>query len=496
MPRTINFFGSVALLVSNITGPSLVVIPLLFQQGRMVNVRCPLLVFAAMALLSGTAALFLVEVMSSIEGNERFQASIEFTTIAHLFLGKRWHVVVQGLLYLAMQSLVIASLLVSFQVCLLSSTGSVLLTMLVPWQSMDAFLISVAHKTCAVSFTDGWVCVNQISSNSSSAFSGYILGSLGTLISMSLILPLSLIHLVDNIIFQVASFIVLLIISIIWIVIFILNGLNSNPIPVVGHDQSTVAGFVLSNFSFVMTVPAWVNNTHPSVNIRLAVWTAVIISCLIYIPIGWMGGSTFVFPNSATLLQVFVTDTGHGALSVVAKASSYAFPLAVLITSVPVFTIVVRYNLLRGNICSNKMAIFWSAIFPWLLAIPFQTNGGLTTILNWASLIFTSPVNLLVPFILFIVSKRHLASAVLDANISPNPHPLSEVGVPLTPIRLATASGQAGASAESIPVVIITDSRDGDPSITDEVKTKEPGEVISTLDVIPMPISNRVLSPV
>lgn len=79
-----------------------------------------------------------------------------------------------------------------------------------------------------------------------------------------------------------------------------------------------------------MTIPAWVNNTHPSVNIRLAVWTSVLISCLIYIPIGWMGGSAFVFPNNATLLQVFATGTGHGALSVVAQVSSYVFPLGAL----------------------------------------------------------------------------------------------------------------------------------------------------------------------
>lgn len=178
----------------------------------------PLLTFAAIALLSGTAALFLVEVMSSIEGNERFQASIEFTTIAHLFLGKRWHLVVQGLLYLAMQTLVIASLLVSFQVgfCFLPFTETVTLTVLTSWQSMDAFLISVAHKTCAVSFTDGWVCgesyppclsvdvtslmyiANQISSNSGSAFSGYILGSFGTLVStVSHLEPCSLMFSVD-----------------------------------------------------------------------------------------------------------------------------------------------------------------------------------------------------------------------------------------------------------------------------------------------------------
>ncbi|KAH0835793.1 AAAP amino acid permease [Lanmaoa asiatica] len=488
MPRTINFLGSVALLVSNMTGPSLVVIPLLFQQAGWLT---PLLTFAAIALLSGAAALFLVEAMSSIEGNEGFQASIEFTTIAHLFLGKRWHVVVQGLLYLAIQTLVIASMLESFQI-------------------MDAFLISVAHKTCAVSFTDGWVCgtshfsmddtssmytVNQIPPNGSSAFSGYILGSFGTLITLSLILPLSLIRLVDNIIFQVASFIVLLITTIVWVVIFALSGLNANAIPVVGYNQSSVVGFVLSNFSFVTMIPAWVNNTHPSVNIRHAVWISVLISCLIYIPVGWMGGSAFVIPNNATLLQVFGTDTGRGALNVVAQVSSYVFPLAVLITSIPVFTIVVRYNLLRGNLCSNKMAIFWSAIVPWLITIPFQTNGGLATILNWASLIFTSPSNLLVPFILFIVSKRHMASAVLDAKVSPEMHPVSEVGAPLSPVKPTTTSGQTVTPVENIPVVIITDSTDVDPNSTGE-KTKESGEVVtSAVEATPMSIRNRVSSP-
>lgn len=128
---------------------------------------------------------------------------------------------------------------------------------------------------------------------------------------------------------------------------------------------------------------------------------------------------------------------------------------------------------------------------------PFQ--DGLVTILNWASLIFTSPSNLLVPFILFIVSKRHLASAVLDANFSPELHPaVSEVGTPLTPVRLTTVSGQTGTPMERIPVVIITNSTDVDPDTgsVDEVKTKESREVVtSTLEVIPMPVMNRVSSP-
>ena len=53
--------------------------------------------------------------MSSIEGNESSQATIQFTTIAPLFLGKTWHIV-QALLYLTIQTLSIASLSESFQV--------------------------------------------------------------------------------------------------------------------------------------------------------------------------------------------------------------------------------------------------------------------------------------------------------------------------------------------------------------------------------------------
>lgn len=79
----------------------------------------------------------------------------------------------------------------------------------------------------------------------------------------------------------------------------------------------------------VTTIPAWVNETHPSVNIRLAVWIAVLTACLIYIPIGWMGGSAFVFSDSVTLLQVLVTSTGHGVLNTVSQVSTYLFPLGV-----------------------------------------------------------------------------------------------------------------------------------------------------------------------
>ena len=98
--------------------------------------------------------------MASIQGNEEFQASMEFTTIAHLYLGKRWHWTVQIVLYIALQSLIITSLIESFQVSWHRSSS--VFICLTSFQSMDSLLISVAHKTCAISFQNGWICGQRL----------------------------------------------------------------------------------------------------------------------------------------------------------------------------------------------------------------------------------------------------------------------------------------------------------------------------------------------
>ena len=76
----------------------------------------PTVVFVLVTFLAGSAALLLVESMASIDGNEDFQASIEYSTLADLFLGHRWHWAFQIILYIALQSQAITSLIESFQV--------------------------------------------------------------------------------------------------------------------------------------------------------------------------------------------------------------------------------------------------------------------------------------------------------------------------------------------------------------------------------------------
>lgn len=76
----------------------------------------PTLAFLLFGAISGAVSLFLVETMSTIHGNESFQARVEYSTVAHLYMGDRAHIMMQTLLFCALQSVNISSIIISEQV--------------------------------------------------------------------------------------------------------------------------------------------------------------------------------------------------------------------------------------------------------------------------------------------------------------------------------------------------------------------------------------------
>ena len=76
----------------------------------------PTLAFLLFGVISGAVSLFLVETMSTIHGNESFQARVEYSTVAHLYMGDKAHVIMQTLLYCALQSVNLSSIIISEQV--------------------------------------------------------------------------------------------------------------------------------------------------------------------------------------------------------------------------------------------------------------------------------------------------------------------------------------------------------------------------------------------
>jgi len=186
-----------------------------------------------------------------------------------------------------------------------------------------------------------------------------------------------------------------------WIVTFSLTGLEGE-VPSFSNmrQQAGVLGTIMFNFSYITTIPSWVNEKKPSVSVHKSLWSACIVSTTTFFLVGYLGARAF--PGMAADSDILsVINSSHFA-DELSKILVYLFPLMVLATSIPVYSIIVRYNLLQNKLCSKFWANIFAVVIPWAVAIPFMSGGGLNYLVNWSSLIFAASANFVIPFIIYI----------------------------------------------------------------------------------------------
>ncbi|RIB15126.1 hypothetical protein C2G38_2320488 [Gigaspora rosea] len=362
-------------------------VPLLFQSAGWF---IPLLAFIVAILLSGAATLLLCESLSSQCGNDKFQKKIEFVRFSSMLMTKkyqRW--IVQFVIYMTFESLIISSIVISAQ-------------------TMDSLIISLFGKTCGIGIypTSGFYCVTTQSSIGSPFGSAYVLMTIGYFIALVMVIPLGILELVDNIVVQIVSFVTLILIIISWIITFIIHGLSIDLVPFIGNDQSQVIGTVLYNYAFITTVPTWIHETGRNVPIRKVVWISIFISTIMYVSLGVLGGMAYPMDSKSNILAVIDHSNQRTVISLI---TTYLFPIAALVTSIPVFTIIVRLNLMNNNNFSKSMmihAIFLSSFVPWIVILPFQTGVWLNALMNWSSLTFSTISNFILPFYFYYLSYK------------------------------------------------------------------------------------------
>ncbi|KAG0211121.1 hypothetical protein BGX33_004509 [Mortierella sp. NVP41] len=381
--KDISFWGGMALLISNMTGPGLVTLPIVAQSAGWLPT---ILAFGVVSLLSSLSSLFICEAMTEVPGNEHFQSNVEFNNLVECFFGRRYHLLVQVICFLAMQTTNIASIAISAQL-------------------FDNLLIQIFHRTCGIQIlpSPSFVCVTKQLA-SASPFSGVMIMTAGVLLALSMILPLALLKMSENIWLQLLSFILILLIVIQWIVTFIIHGLDTSLVPAVGQDISQTFGTILFNYAFITTVPSWANAKQPNVSIHKTVGWGVGVTTTIYILVAILGGMAYEIPNNSSLIQAISSSPD---VTILSQITGYTFPIAALITSIPINIIVIRYNLIQSGACSFVWSNILAGVLPWLVAIPCMTGAGLTTVINWSSLFLVSTANFIIPFILYIYSKRH-----------------------------------------------------------------------------------------
>jgi len=197
-----------------------------------------------------------------------------------------------------------------------------------------------------------------------------------------------------------------------FVLVFSMHGLRLANVKAFGKNQTSVLGQIMANYGYVTTVPSWCSEKKREVSVNKSLWSATIIASVTFFILGYLGALSFHFPSDGDILSVINTSDQANAFD---KVLVYLFPLMVLATTIPVFSIIVRYNLIQSRVFHKGVANFIAVVLPWIVAIPLLTGAGLNSVLNWGTLIFSSMANFIIPFLVYekACRFREKASVIL-----------------------------------------------------------------------------------
>lgn len=379
----------------------MVQIPGLFIQAGWFLPCLAFLMFAVMGLCS---SLFLSRSITKIVGNSDLSKRVEYILLLQQLL-PRW-------LYLAG--------VFSFCCVFISMNVS---NIVVSAQVMDDILLVAARKTCALILYPAslgpTMCVSAdddaIIDDSPFGDDVYPI-SFGYLIVAVLTLPLSYVNLDNNVIFQIGGVALIIICVVTWVANFCAMGLVT-PIPTFageGGDYSNVLSTVLFNYGFVTTVPSWLNEKSPSVGAARTLTVAVCLSTALFLLLGIFGALSPLNVGSSTGLLGLLVSSGTPGVWTISKVGVYVFPAANLMTSIPVFSVVIRYNLVNSGLLRPLFANLASIGTPWILSLPFYAGNQLSLVVNWSSALFFAIVNFLFPTYLYWKQRQIYQRAAFD----------------------------------------------------------------------------------
>jgi len=142
------------------------------------------------------------------------------------------------------------------------------------------------------------------------------------------------------------------------------------------------------------------------VSINWSVWGASLLGTLIFVTVGLLGGWAFQYPPNTDILNVLISNqnkTGN-VMQVIVSISVYLFPIVVLLSSIPIYSIIIRYNLLQSGLCGKFWANVFAVLFPWVVSVPFYTGSGLINIISWVGLFVNGFINFVIPLLFYILA--------------------------------------------------------------------------------------------
>jgi hypothetical protein len=380
--RTIGFIGGLCLMVNNCLGPGLVQMN---SQMQISGWFPTLLAVCLFGLLAFASSWMLLYAQSRVP--VATVGRVEFTGVCEFFFERK--------IFLFCVLFYILTMIVQ---CI----SGIQQTM----QLLDLMIVRLFGKSCALEIYPQFFSFPC--SNSDNGFSVFAAGSgvisLGFVASGLLAIPFGFFPLEDSIIFQIVSCGIMAVSIVMLGVDLSFVGYQPSRLPAIGESMSGLVGLMMFNFSLAFSLPSWNNERKHSVRVKRSVGSAIGIGSVTMLVLGILGALAFapVIGSDKNLID-FASDTNRP----VTIAAVYIFSLANNVTTVPVFSIMIRYTLLEHKILRKPWIANILAIgVPWLLVIPFSTGASFQKVVDLGGSIFIGITCFVAPPILFVCALR------------------------------------------------------------------------------------------
>mmetsp|Transcript_20201 Transcript_20201/g.42320 ORF Transcript_20201/g.42320 Transcript_20201/m.42320 type:complete len:546 (+) Transcript_20201:19-1656(+) len=404
----IGYLGSLALVVNNITGPGMLDLPSTFQRSGLIpTIFTVVFVSSLSAIISLSLANSIGKTKVDGASNANFSHHIEYSDVFRYHynrLGKPLFYGTQVLFYFCVLSQCIASIVLTAQV-------------------VDASIASLFGSSYALQFggageetppsrngipiwIDSWSDGECDDGDAdclpfqNSTFGAVIL-SLGYIVTTLLLAPLGLMDMKENVASQLLSFFLLLIFLVSFTITFLSSDdLDGTNVPLFGTSYTSLLGVVMFNFGLTATVPAWLHEKSEKTSASSVIWSSSVLVVILYAICGVGGGV-----GIRNVPDNFLAYLSAGHLGVTSQITANLFSFFIIGLGVPLFQVVMRYNLVHSGVVTPRVGVVMTSILPWGLSWMVYQGAGILEVLTWSGLCLNGLIGFILPV---IVSYRAL----------------------------------------------------------------------------------------
>lgn len=383
--KSIGLLGSVMLLTNNLAGPTVVLMPALAQEAGWLAMLVTMIFLAELSSACGT---MLLAAMRAIPGNEEFCLRVEYTDLVRRYFPEPFSTLAiicyHTYLILTLMSYIISS------------------AQVLDFAAMDLFGCAYGLELWP---QFGGLC--GAAEDSSTPFGQVLVVPISFLLVALICTPFAVRNLDDNVALQFIAIIGFSFIAGMWIYFLDLQRISRRDyatLPAATMSQGGLFSTLLFNFAFMSTLPSWANEKKPEVSVGWSFCLTMTYLVVVYATIGIVGGLAYppYFETDATLFSKLNASGSRWA-----QLSVIAYPMLQNFTSIPVFAVLIRYNLMQVGL-SRCVSTVIAVGLPGVLSVPFYTGKGFAMISQAGGLATSSVINFIVPISVYWISRQQL----------------------------------------------------------------------------------------